>query len=66
MVQLAGDGADGDPPHFTLWIGGEAGRADTGIVLGCAVPAEVFIIRLISQDKPCCLTGLLRSEGRSC
>ena len=61
VVQMAGDGADGDPPHFTLWIGREAGRADAGMVLVCAVPAEVCIIRRISQDKTCSLTGLLRS-----
>lgn len=48
VVQLAGDGADGDPHHFALWTGREAGHADTGMVSICAVPAEVYIIRQIS------------------
>lgn len=48
LVQLAGDGADGDPLHFTLWIVREVGHADTGMVSICAVPAEVYIIRQIS------------------
>lgn len=45
LVQLAGDGADGDPHHFTLWIGRGAGRADSGMASICAVSAEVCIIR---------------------
>ena len=60
VLQLAGDGADGNPHHFALWAGRGAGRADTGMVPVCAVSAEVFVI------SRAVLIGLMWSAVGAC